>query len=122
MLEEILYKVPNVLNWRHSWWTRLPEEARNNAIGGLVVSGIVGLLTILGFVLKRLFRPVPLPSVPLPPAPQPQIIARPSAPPTSPPSLMIPRPPATGYVRRRDADGRDIVNSLTRADLSPFVM
>jgi hypothetical protein len=112
-------------------WRQLRDGTRDGISAGLVVAVVIGAATVfhktLLLGLRRLVGADG--QSPLPPAP-PQIIVNVPAAALQPqtdevavsqptiPAPLIPKPPAVGFVARRDTDGHDIVE-LLKSDLSP---
>jgi len=116
-------------------WHQLSQGTRENIVGGLVVAAILALIGLLWKFGKRIWKAITHIFQPTPeaaPTPPPQevkvrieVTPTTSAPltvPTEPPRILrssnIPRPPAFGFVARRDQEGRDILERL-KEELAP---
>ena len=113
------------------YWRQLRDGTRDAIIGGLVVAIVLGVATVFHkALLSGLRQLIGADSQSSPPPAPPQVIVNiPAA--TLPrqsdqvvvsqPTIsapLIPKPPAVGFVARRDKDGHDIVELLKRG-LSP---
>ncbi len=124
-----------------AWWDNLTPDKKDfysDTGSGLVVIIIgaiaVGFRASIGALYRRVFKSkrgnsAPETQPPAPPTPQPIIIEvrTPTAPPAEPaepakpvevsppaPSPRFPRPPKTGFVARRDTEGREILERLIK--------
>ncbi|MDQ1612594.1 MAG: hypothetical protein QOG00_2525 [Pyrinomonadaceae bacterium] len=126
------------------YWNSLTQGARDGILSGLVLVGVIGVFKLMGVSLlagaRRVIRAAarrvlrgeqPTDPTP-PPAPQslvikvessqppPLLAASPQVDKAAPPSpvSLIPRPPAVGFVARRDTNGREILACL-KEELAP---
>lgn len=117
--------------WR-AWWDSLTPDSKNfivSTASGVAVLIIGGIAYFFRRSIGRLFTP----DIPPSPPPQPIVIevkTPPALPPTPPETAestkaevhaltpQIPRPPAVGFVARRDTDGREILVCL-KEELAP---
>lgn len=124
------------------FWNSLTQGVRDNIVGGLIsaltVIGVVGVCKMMGFSLlqgarglakKWVLRGEQTANPTPPPTPQTVVVkVESSYPPpllaaapkiddaaTSSPVSLIPRPPAVGFVARRDTEGREILVCLKEA-------
>jgi tetratricopeptide (TPR) repeat protein len=126
------------------FWNNLTQGLRDNIVGGLIsalaVIGVVGVFKMMGFSLRTGVRSIaklvlrgehkadptstPTPHtliVKLEPSQSPPLLAASTKvvdAATPSPVSLIPRPPAVGFVARRDTEGRDILACL-KEELAP---
>jgi len=114
------------------WWLSIPDGIREKVIAGLIVFVLCAVLKLFWKKIVALWRglfpapsaPAPTPplvvnvNVPQPVAPAPQ--EKPTLPPSSHPAAgaRLPRPPAVGFVARKDWKQRDLVAQL-KGELDP---
>jgi hypothetical protein len=114
------------------WWKAIPEGIREKVIAGLIVLVIAGILK--GLWKRIVAKWKGSSQAPEPPAPTPPVIVnvnvppsvllpapeKPILPPVShlAPGSNLPRPPAVGFVGRKDANQGDFVTAL-KGELHP---